>query len=383
MTTRIAFDTWSMASRFRNQGIYVYTRQLLRYFREMAEECSVEIRPFISAGMSNDANALQAGRGFLPVETRLMRFDRLWRIGGASVSAFMNQADLIFNPSGTFLPVPSLLPTFSTIHDATPVIMPAWYGRTSCAMRFFLRRNAQRSQAVITDSLCSKRDLLEAFQLPDSKVSVVYLGYDKATFNDDAADLQAQQNLFLKLGLKKPYVFHHGTIQPRKNLARLIEAFRLLMSRNCNLDFDLVLAGTLGWQYEDVLTAVEENSGSVARVVLAGAVSDAEVALLLKAASLTVIPSLYEGFCLPMIESMASGTPTIAANTSCLPEVSGGVLKYFNPEEVEDIASCMESALEDTTLRQELCRRGKERALSFDWRRCAQETLSILSSCNS
>lgn len=376
----IAFDTLSMASGSRNQGIYVYTKQLLKYFREIATEYSVEIRPFFCAGMSNDANALEADHGFLPAPAPLMRFHKLWRIGGASVSAFVNNADLIFSPYGTLIPIKGLLPAVTTIHDITPVITPSYYPSSLRRARFFLRRSAWLSHAVITDSICSKRDLLETFHLPESKVSVVYLGYDKAIFNDDAADPEAQRSLFLKLGLKKPYIFHHGTIQPRKNLSRLIAAFRLLMSRNLNLDFDLVLAGALGWKYEDVLVAARGNSGNVARVVLPGALSDAEIALLLKGASLVVIPSLYEGFCLPMIESMACGAPTIAANTSCLPEVSGAVLKYFDPESTEDIADCMEDVLEDVTTQQQLSRQGRERALSFDWRRCARETLSVLTS---
>ncbi len=368
-----------MASRFRNQGIYVYTNQLLKYFRKMATEYAVEIRPFTCASMSNDANTLEASPGFRPMPARLMRTHNLWRIGGASVSAFINRADLIFSPYGTLIPVKSLLPAVTTIHDITPVITPSYYP-SSLRARLFLRSSAWMSQAVITVSICSKRDLVEAFRLPESKVSVVYSGYDKVTFNDHAADPEAQRKLFLKLGLKRPYIFHHGTIQPRKNLSRLIEAFRLLMSRNLNLDFDLVLVGALGWKYEDILIAARKNSESVARVLLPGPLSDAEIALLLKGASLVVIPSLYEGFCFPMIEAMACGAPTIAANTSCLPEVSGGVLRYFNPESIEDIASCMEDVLEDTNVRQELSRQGRERALSFDWHRCAQETLSILSS---
>ena len=99
---------------------------------------------------------------------------------------------------------------------------------------------------------------------------------------------------------------------------------------------------------------------------------------MLRGATLTVIPSLYEGFCLPMVESMACGVPTIASNNSCLPEVSDGVLRYFDPLQIEEMVACMQRALEDDALRAELSRRGKERAASFDWERCAEATLAVL-----
>src|SRR5262249_5459093 len=150
-----------------------------------------------------------------------------------------------------------------------------------------------------------------------------------------------------------------------------------LLSRNPDLDVDLVLAGPLGWNCDDVVAAAAEAAPR-GRIVLTGALEDRELAALLRGATLTVIPSLYEGFCLPMVESMACGVPTIASNISCLPEVSGNVLRYFDPLQIEDMVVCMQRVLEDDALRAELSRRGKERAASFDWERCAEETLAVL-----
>src|SRR5207302_1475811 len=111
------------------------------------------------------------------------------------------------------------------------------------------------------------------------------------------------------------------------------------------------------WEFDEVLAAAND-SGSRGNVVLTGAVSDADLAMLIKGASLAVIPSLYEGFCIPMVECMACGVPTIAANSSCLPEVSGGVLRYFDAQSVEAIAACMEDVLEDESLKKELIEKG-------------------------
>jgi glycosyltransferase involved in cell wall biosynthesis len=137
-----------------------------------------------------------------------------------------------------------------------------------------------------------------------------------------------------------------------------------------------VLAGVLGWGHEEVVREAQERGAG--RVMLAGELEDRELALLLKGASLVVIPSLYEGFCLPMVEAMASGVPVIAARTSCLPEISGGALRYFDPLSVEEMAGCMEQVLESSELQSTLIKQGKEQAAMFDWGRCARETLSIL-----
>ncbi len=111
---------------------------------------------------------------------------------------------------------------------------------------------------------------------------------------------------------------------------------------------------------------------------MTGALSDGDLSLLVRGASLEVIPSLYEGFCLPMVEAMACGIPTIAANSSCLPEISGGVLRYFDPDSIEDIAACMEAVLLSRDLQAELSARGREHARKFSWDLCAQQTVAIL-----
>jgi glycosyltransferase involved in cell wall biosynthesis len=170
---------------------------------------------------------------------------------------------------------------------------------------------------------------------------------------------------------------HHGTVQPRKNLKRLIEAYRLMLARNQSLDIDLVLAGQMGWASDEVFRAAIGGQGR-GNVILTGVVSEADLALLINGSELAVVPSLYEGFSLPMVESMACGTPTIVSRTSCLPEISGNVLEYFDPLSIDDMATCMQSALTDSQMRERLREKGIERASKFSWERCAQETLDAL-----
>jgi glycosyltransferase involved in cell wall biosynthesis len=134
----------------------------------------------------------------------------------------------------------------------------------------------------------------------------------------------------------------------------------------------------LAWQHEETLNLANADNTGRGKVILTGALVDRDLSLLVRGALLEAIPSLYEGFCLPMVEAMACGVPTIVANTSCLPEISGGVLRYFNPNFVEDIATCMESVLLSRDLQTELAERGRERAQKFNWDHCAQETAAVL-----
>jgi alpha-1,3-rhamnosyl/mannosyltransferase len=375
---KVAIDSWVLSSRLRYQGTYVYARNLISQFKRLAASLAeVRFCLFTSPRAANDANTITPSPGFEVHEAALLVHDRLWRLGSAGLAAARVRADLMFAPTASTVPT-GPVPFVSTIHDVTPLLIPSHSKRVTLLQRFLLWSAAKFSRAIITDSECSKRDLVNLYGLPGSKISVVYLGYDSAIFNGAPEDLESKTRLLKTLGISKPYLLHHGTIQPRKNLQRLIEAYRLMLARNRNLDLELVLAGPLGWEFQATVAAVNNGAGSRGRVLLPGALADTDLATLIKGASLAVVPSLYEGFCLPMVESMASGAPTVAANASCLPEVSGGVLRYFDPTSVEDMATCMEQVLESAETRQELAQKGASRAACFSWQRCAEQTLDVL-----
>jgi glycosyltransferase involved in cell wall biosynthesis len=219
----------------------------------------------------------------------------------------------MFNPNGASLPISALLPTVTTIHDLTPMVMPCFPRRIAFLLKFLLTRSAKSSAAIITVSEHSKRDIVRICGVPEAKVHVVYEGYDRALFHDAPPDPVSLQSLLTRLGISRPYILHHGAVQPRKNLSRLIAAYRVMLARNPQLDLDLVLAGLLAWQFEETVAAAQDNNGGRSKIILAGALNDHDLSLLLRGATLEVVPSLYEGFCLPMVEAMACGVPTIAA----------------------------------------------------------------------
>lgn len=371
----IAVDTWCLGSYARNHGVHVYSTQLLKHFKELAPKQGVEVVPYSSRQADNDANLLLESPGFRPRETALLGFNRLWRFGGACMLAKLQKADLIFSPHCTSLYFQRIAPAVVTIHDVIPLRLPWASKRITETVRFCLWSAARFSRAIITVSQHSKAELLEAYRIPESKVFVVYNGCDSSVFNSFPPAPEQLQGLLGRLGIARPYILHHGAIKPNKNLKSLIMSYDLLAQRHRSFEFDLVLAGPLGWEYQDVLTAANQGRG---RVILTGALSQEDLALLIKGAQLAVFPSLYEGFCLPMVEAMACGVPTISADRSCLPEISGGVLKYFNPESVEEMSNCIDQVLQSDGLRRELSEKGLARARQFDWKRCAEETFAVL-----
>jgi glycosyltransferase involved in cell wall biosynthesis len=374
---RIAIDSWTLASRFRCQGTYVYMQNLLRVFKKFARQDSrLRFSLFASDRNGNDAVKVAPEQNFDIRSSTLLDHDRLWRFGGAGLSASRSRADVMFIPTAATLPI-GLVPAVCTIHDVTPITMPSHSAKVSAMQRVLLKGCARLSRAIITSSECSKRDIVRLLGMPEEKVEVIHDGCDQALFNADPPDVAALAKLCARLGIKRPYLLHHGTIQPRKNLKRLIDAFRLMLTDDRNLEFDLVLAGQLGWASDEIVIAAAKNCCR-GEVILAGVLADADLALLIKGASLAVVPSLYEGFSLPMIEAMACGAPTIASSTSCLPEISGNALAYFDPLSIADIASCMSKVLNNPELSRRLRQKGIDRAREFTWERCARETLDVL-----
>lgn len=374
---KIAVDSWTLASRFRCQGTYVYTQNLLREFKKLArQEATVRFSLFASSRNGNDAIHIAPEDGFELCSSALLDHDRLWRFGGAGLSASRAHADVIFIPTAATLPI-GRVPAVCTIHDVTPITMPTHSAPVSAMQRVLLKGCARFSHTIITSSECSKRDIVTHLGVPEEKIVVIHDGCDQLLFNTDPPGKAALAALHARLGIEKPYLLHHGTIQPRKNLRRLIEAFRLMLANNADLDFDLVLVGQVGWGSDEIISAAADSSGGGC-VILTGILNDSDLALLIKGASLAVVPSLYEGFSLPMVESMACGVPTITSNTSCLPEISGNALAYFDPLSVDDIAACMQAILRDSTLSLRLRQKGIERAREFTWERCARQTLDVL-----
>jgi glycosyltransferase involved in cell wall biosynthesis len=237
------------------------------------------------------------------------------------------------------------------------------------------RWSAHQATAVIADSCATRDDLVAAYGVPRDRIHVIYLGRDEAlTPVDDAGELARVRAAY---GLGERYLLYVGTLQPRKNLARVIAAFARVCDRVELGGVQLVLAGKKGWLYDDLFAAVE-RLGLRGRVAFPGYIPDADLPALLSGGTAFVFPSLYEGFGIPVLEAGGCGVPVITSNTSSLPEVAGDAALLVDPHDVEAIAEAMYRLVTDEALRAELTRRGLENVKRFSWEKCARETLAVL-----
>ncbi|MDD5626872.1 MAG: glycosyltransferase family 1 protein [Patescibacteria group bacterium] len=236
--------------------------------------------------------------------------------------------------------------------------------------RCFLKRALAKSERVIAISNATKRDLRRLFSLPSSKINVVYLAADQYQQKSPSFLAEVRQ----KYNLPSEFILFAGTLEPRKNLIRLLEAYQRFPLKE---EYGLVIAGKKGWYYEGIFQRVRQLN--LERYVhFLGYIERKDLIALYHLAAVFVFPSLYEGFGLPPLEAMACGAPVITSNLSSLPEVAGGAALLVNPRNVAEIAEALERILTNQELRVRLARLGRERVKKFSWEQTAREILKIL-----
>jgi glycosyltransferase involved in cell wall biosynthesis len=259
-----------------------------------------------------------------------------------------------------------------TVHDL------AFEREPDCAvpsLRAYLHdvvpRSARKASHVIAVSETTKRDLMELYGIPEHKITVVYEGIAPALQHRPQS--YVARTMLAPYGITDPYILSVGTIEPRKNYVRLLEAYRMMAERGIRQR--LVIAGAPGWMYEPVFARIREL-GLNRRVTLLRP-SDEHLAALYGGADAFVYPSLYEGFGIPALEALAAGVPSAVTERSALPEVVGDAAVLFDPTDVESIAGAVELVLADTRLRERLREQGPARAAMFSWARAADETIAV------
>lgn len=256
--------------------------------------------------------------------------------------------------------------TVTIVHDMAYKSCPETVKkRTRDWLETVLAKSCRRADAIITVSEFSKQELMRYLQVPEKKITVMPNGVDFTVYRPDYSRTQIE-DAKVHYQIEGEYLLYLGTLEPRKNLVRLIEAYAMLREKMAAPK--LVLAGGKGWYYEGIFARVKEL-GLERDVVFTGYVDAADVAPLMCGAVVFMFPSLYEGFGMPPAEAMACGTPVIASNTSSLPEVVGDAGLQVTPESVEEICDAMERLLTNEELRLELAQKGLERAKQFSWER--------------
>ncbi len=273
------------------------------------------------------------------------------------------------------IPYVKNVPVVSTIMDAIPLSNPEWVN-TSLYNRLRIKlwgKIVNRSDHILTISDYSRSEISKYFKIGLDKISVVPLGVDSRFFNE--FDKSEKIEVLNKYGLKKPYCICIGTVQPRKNIERLLEAMRLL-PRNLKASLDLVIVGRYGWGCNDLIDdiAQAENEGWCKWIKY---VPDYDLRGLLQSASTLVFPSLYEGFGLPVLEGFASRVPVIASNITSIPEVAGDAAILVNPFDSLEISTAIMRIVNDDVDVCSLLDKGVVRARSLTWEKSAAKTYDV------
>ncbi len=264
-------------------------------------------------------------------------------------------------------------PYVVTIHDMTLSLLPQHHKlRTQLVVRPLIPLVARRAQRVITVSEHARQDVIRLLGIPPERVVCIP---EAAAALFQPAPVAEQQRVRARYRLERPYLLYVGTLEPRKNLVRLIQAWHHLRQRG-EIEHGLVLTGARGWKDQAIFDTVR-TLGCADEVVFTGYVPRADLPALYSGAALFAFPSLYEGFGLPVVEAMACGTPVLISTAPALAEVAGDAALQVDPTSVSAIAAGLGRILNDPALREDLRARGLRRSSAYSWQSAAQQTLEI------
>ncbi len=298
----------------------------------------------------------------------LVWLGQLVRVG---LDRFFPDAELFHATEHLLLPLRSV-PTVLTVHDLIFRHLPEhhkplnrWY------LNLTLPLYCRCASHVIAVSECTRRDLITAYGLPPEKITVIH---EAAAPRFRIQPPEAIADVRTRYNLPDRYLIFVSTIEPRKNLTRLLAAFETLRAED--LTDALVIVGRRGWLTDDFFAALERSPARDA-VIFPGYVPDDDLPAIYAGAQVSVFPSLYEGFGLPVLEAMACGVPVATSTASSIPEVGGDAALYFDPTSVDEIIETTRNLLRDTALCEEMRARGLTQAARFSWRRAASETQRV------
>lgn len=357
-------------------GIGRYVRELCAALARLDGE--TDYRLFV-AGARRDQLPAPPGPNFAWHATRISprNWARLWHRARLPipVELFTGRVALFHATDFTLPPTLPGTRTMLTVHDLSFVRVPE---TASPSLRAYLDvvvpRSVQRADHVLADSQATRDDLIALYDTPSEKISVLWSGVD-ARFHpvtDHAVLSRVHRRHELPAG---PYVLSVGTVQPRKNYVRLIEALAAMRASEFP-ELELVIVGGRGW-LEDPIYAALDQYGLRNAVHFTGFADDADLPALYTQARVVALPSLYEGFGLPVLEAMACGTPVVTSTVSSLPEVAGDAALMVDPLDVGALVEALRRLLTDDVLRHDLQARGLARAATFTWERSARRLLDV------
>ncbi len=343
-------------------GVSFYTLNLLRWFKKLANK-NLKFLIYLKNQPNQD----------LPQENNFFKYkvipgNFLWTQINLPFSLYNKRLiDIFFSPAH-YLPRFSLVKTVVTIHDLSFLYFPKEFLlKDLIQLKLWTKYSIKKANKIIAVSKTTKKDIIKNYNIPEEKIEVIYNGYEKISNTKSEKFTIKIQN--------KPYILYVGTIQPRKNINVLIEAFskfKLLYP-----DYQLIIAGKKGWLYKDIFKKVIDF-GLEDCVFFTDYISENQLIFLYKNAFCLVIPSLYEGFGIPLLEAMNFDCPVISSYSSSLPEIAGDAALYFDPNNYLDLVEKLKLLRENSDLKKDLIKKGKERIKQFSWKKTAEQTLDLI-----
>lgn len=352
-------------------GIGYYTQELAQ--RLISVGC--EWRPVVF-GATTLAHIGQCPIARLPSYSSAALMSATTGGGFAGHRNLRGQIDL-FHATDHHIPRLPDIPVLATLMDAIPLSNPEWANARFRSFKNKLWRHAARwADHVVTISNYAKTQIIEHFDIPDHLISVVPLGVDQRFH--DRIDPATVQSVNQSYGLQRPYFLCIGTLQPRKNLQRIMDAYQSL-PRQVLHTHDLVIVGRNGWGSEDVVRRLQSLPAS-SGIRWLGGIPDLNKRVLLQSATALVFPSLSEGFGLPVLEAFASQTPVITSNTTSLPEIAADAALLVDPCDTQAIAHAMQQITDNPSQAAQLRHQALVRVQQYNWQTCAKKTADIYQS---
>jgi len=349
----------------RPTGTETYSRRLIRALLDL--KSPHRFRLYIRSAPPSDL--------FPGAELRPIPFPRLWTHIRLSWEMVRQPPEVLFVPAHV---LPPIHPAKSvvTIHDLGYLSFPAAHPwRQRLYLHLSTRWNARAASHILADSEATRADLIGHYGTDPDKVTVAYPGADESLHPvRDPAILAAAR---ARYGISGDYFLYLGTLHPRKNLRRLIEAFDDFVTHQSTSVSQLVLAGKRGWLCRDLDDEIERR-GIHHRIRFPGYVASEDKAALLSGARAFLFPSLHEGFGLPVLEAQACGCPVITSTTSSLPEVAGDSALLVDPRDTAAISDAMGRLSREKALREALIERGFANVTRFSWHACAETVIRVL-----
>ncbi len=391
----------SRANRKFKTGTEWYSFYLIKELAKIDQKNIYHI--YTDQPLEKDLASLETNKNF-KIKVLKWPFNYLWTQGRLSLEMLFKRPDILFIPSHV-LPIIHAKKSVVTIHDIGFARQRQIYGADEIIIGKTLSRKLinfsaqgltggkyrantldyqfwsldyalKHAKKIIAVSNFTKQEILELYQVKPDKISVVYHGYNAKIFKkiDQTAEMA---QVLGKYEIKTPFIFYVGRLDRKKNIPNLIHAYAIMRQKYKKIKHKLVLAGGIGYGYDEVNYAIQEFNLNT-EVIATGWVPEDDLPYLYNRASIFVFPSLYEGFGIPLLQAMACGVPIAASKAASIPEVVGPAASLFNPNDKEQIADVMAELILNTDLRNNLIKLGQEQVKNFSLEKSARQTLNVL-----